>query len=159
MDNFNGSDYRGSLASLKEEVNYFSYVVSLIHASEKDTIEKIKEMGKTIEKKLIKIQLSEFPILRKEYAKIMNRKLWRDNIEVMSKGNRNSTIQFIGSTFASHSNISDFHLKMGAMVYFFRYKRENYLWTEYDDEYPYYPISSVSDDVLHLDFSSPNSDD
>ena len=158
LEDFNGADYRGSVASLIEEVNYFSYVITLIEAAEKDSIEKIKEKGKTIEKKLIKIQLAEFPKIRKEYARIMNKKLWVEDIEVRILGNRNSTLQFVSGTFASHSNISDFHFKMARMVQFFRFKRTNFLWYEYDDEYPYYRESSVSDDVLYADYIAPNSD-
>ena len=120
---------------------------------EKNNVKKVlKEFTNQAKNKLKKEQQRDFPILRKEMAKIYAEKLWRNNIEVKASGNRNSRLEFISVIFANNANIEDFQNITFAgdakeVIKIFRFKRVAYRWNKYDEEYTYYEYDTPSDDM------------
>ena len=94
------------------------------------------------------IQVSEFPKLRKAYGKIVAKKLWVENIEVEVFGNNSKTIQFTGGIFANNKNKQETQETLSEMLNFLRFKKANYKWYEYDDEYTYYDLDSKNDNEI-----------
>ena len=150
IDNFTSSIYRGSVTSLNLEILYFSEITKLINKGKKHNNKKIKKLSETLKKKLKNLQWREFPKIRKAYVEILDDKLWEENIDVFCKGKRYTTMEFVGGIFASNKNIKDTQFTMHEKVNDFRFKRVNYKWYKYDDEYTYYTINSISDGELKI---------
>lgn len=148
IKSFNGSEHRGEVTSLTIEVALFSTWGKMAEEAKNHENPKIKKLGRSIEQNLKSLQLREFPKIRAHYAKTLKKKLWEDNIELQSFGYRKTTLQFTGGFFASNKNKKDFQTTLSQTFRDFRFKRVNYKWYEYDDEYTYYTISSDKDSKI-----------
>ena len=98
-------------------------------------------------------QRRDFPLIRREYAKIMEEAVWRNNIEVKATGSGNSRLEFTGGIFANNANIDDFQNKVldsdtKAILRMYRFKRVAYRWSKYDNDYTYYQYDTPADDVI-----------
>jgi hypothetical protein len=91
------------------------------------------------------LQQKHYPKLRKMWAKDMEDKLWKSDIEVNLRG---TTIEFVGGTFAANANIDAMQKEIGTLFKEFRFKRVNYKWYSGADEYTYYKIDSPNDTEL-----------
>lgn len=145
---FNGKEYRGEVTSLTIEVALFSTWGKMAKKAKNNGNPKIKRLGKSIEQSLKSLQLREFPKIRANYAKVLKNKLWEEDIKVQNFGSRKTTLQFTGGIFASNKNKKDFQTTLSQTFRDFRFKRVNYKWYEYDDEYTYYTISSDKDSQI-----------
>lgn len=142
---FNGNDYRGVISSLTIEVALFSTWGRLIEKAKDHKSKTIRRLGIQMKSYLKKLQIKEFPRIRSEYAKLVDEKLWSENIDVSKYG---TSITFTGGIFASNRNIEDFQSTIRRTLSDFRFKRANYKWYEYDDEYTYYTIYSPKDSEI-----------
>ena len=111
-----------------------------------DSLE-IRDISKEIEKYLVSAQVSEFPNMRKLYAEFAANKLWEQDIEVKSSGPGNSTLTFIGGTFAANKNKQDWQEAFSSVFRKLRYKRIFYKWYSYDNGI-YYEVDSQEDEQL-----------
>jgi len=145
---FDGAEYRGEVNSLIIEVALFSTWGKMAEEAKNNENLTIKNLGNSIEQNLKSLQLREFPKIRANYAKILKNKLWAENIEVQNFGSSNTTLQFTGGIFASNKNKQDFQTTLSQTFRDFRFKRINYKWYEYDDEYTYYTINSDKDSKI-----------
>ena len=144
---FNGTDYRGAITSLTIEVALFSTWGRLIEKSVDHKSKTVRNLGIQMKSHLKKLQIKEFPRIRSEYAKLVDEKLWSEDIDVSKYG---TSITFTGGIFASNKNIQDFQSTISSTLSDFRFKRANYKWYEYDDEYTYYTISSPKDSEIKV---------
>jgi hypothetical protein len=104
-----------------------------------------EKLSAKVEKELINLQIKQFPIFRKKYAEISKEEFWRNNIDVSCFGKGNSTIQYTGGLFANNANKQDIQDRLSGMLNKLRFKRVNYKWYKYDDEYTYYTLESLKD--------------
>jgi hypothetical protein len=104
--------------------------------------------AKKLEKLLVNQQLNHLPVLRKQYAKIMRQALWENDIEVEISGKRNTVLTFTGGMFAANRNIRETQQTLSEVLNLLRFKRVNYKWYEYDDEYTYYDLENAYDAIL-----------
>lgn len=148
IDDFQSSRYRGSVSKLVNEIDLFKEYARFAERIENLDNTEVKKLHSRFVKKLEALQVSEFPKLRKAYAQIVKDKLWVENIEVEVSGGRYTTLQFTGGTFASNRNKQEFQTTLSDILYEFRFKRVNYKWYEYDDEYTYYTLNSMKDSEL-----------
>jgi len=144
----NFSTYRNTVEATQMELVLFAAWAKTINDALSSENEEVKKLGKELEKKVKKIQIKEFPILRKAYAKAVYQKLWEQNIETQVLGNKNKTIQFTGGYFANNSNKMQTQETLQEALRMFRFNRVNYKWYKYDDEYTYYEIDSPNDSEL-----------
>lgn len=146
---FNGS-YRGDIQSLQLELVVFgAWKVMIDEAEDYDDDPELKKLAQTLRKKVVALQKKEFPLLRKEYANLLGNVLWENDVEVQVKGSRNTTLEFTGGMFAANRNIKESQEALHEQLKMFRFKRTEYKWMEYADEYTYYDISSSPDDALY----------
>ena len=145
---FDGAEYRGEVNSLVIEVALFSTWGKMAEEAKNNENATIKSLGISIEQNLKNLQLREFPKIRANYAKILKNKLWEEDIEVQNFGSGNTTLQFTGGIFASNKNKQDFQTSLFQTFKDFRFKRINYKWYEYDDEYTYYTVNSDKDSKI-----------
>lgn len=143
------SKYRGAIKSLQMELVVFgAWKLTIENAALHDDPE-INKLGKTLRSKVIAFQKKEFPILRKEYAKLAGQVLWEDNIEVVVKGSKNSVLEFTGGMFAANKNIKNTQETLTDQMEMFRFKRTEYKWMEYASEYTYYTLTTPDDGALY----------
>jgi len=142
------TSYKESIESIQLELVLFQVWAKKINEAKSSNNNDIKELGEKLETKVKKIQVSEFPKLRKAYGKIVAKKLWVENIEVEVFGNNSKTIQFTGGIFANNKNKQETQETLSEMLNFLRFKKANYKWYEYDDEYTYYDLDSKNDNEI-----------
>ncbi|MBK8487590.1 MAG: hypothetical protein IPL48_07365 [Bacteroidetes bacterium] len=145
---FDGSQYRGDISSIQIEIALFAFWSKIIIDSENHENVEINSLGKVLKSKVIALQKSEFPKMRKNYGEVLNKKLWTDNIKVKTKGSGYTTLEFEGGVFANNQNKQDTQQALSDILNQLRFKRINYKWYEYDDEYTYYSLKTGQDGDL-----------
>lgn len=145
----NTSGYRGDLKSLQTELIVFGAWKILIDQADSDPNPEVQKLGKQLKKKVVALQVKEFPILRREYAKFVRSVLWEHDCDVNLGGNRNTTIEFVAVAFAANKNIKDSYETLYEQMKMFRFKRVQYKWSKYDDEYTYYTMKTPDDGQLY----------
>ncbi|WPP53429.1 hypothetical protein [Catalinimonas niigatensis] len=149
-DGVNFSEYRGSVESLQFGLVLFATWANLIQDAD-PRIEEQVELASTLEQKVKRIQIQEFPKMRKEYVRIVDELMWEHDIEVEGSAQGTRWITFTGGTFASNGNIKDFQTEMHEVLKNFRFLQSRYKWYEHDDEVTYYELSPKKDSDL-VDF-------
>jgi hypothetical protein len=142
------SNYRDEIQSIQMEIILFGAWAKNIEEAKSSDNDEIKKLGEKLEIKVKNIQIKEFPILRKSYCKAIYQKLWIENIETSILGKGNKTIQFTGGIFANNKNKQETQNTLSDILRQFRFKRVNYKWYEYDDDFTYYEIDTPNDDEL-----------
>lgn len=143
-----GSKFRGSVENLQTELVVFSAWKGIINNAEDEDNEEIRKLAKTLRNKVVAFQKKEFPILRKEYGKLLADVLWESDVEVRVKGARNTVLELTGGMFAANRNIKTTQETLEKQLKMFRFKRTEYKWIEYDEEYTYYTLSAADDATL-----------
>jgi len=108
----------------------------------------LQKLAVKLEGKVAKIQQREFPVMRRAYGKAVYQQLWVNNIETNVTGNRNATIQFTGGYFASNANKQKTQETLSDILTMFRFKKVNYKWYKYDEEFTYYTLDTPPDGTL-----------
>ena len=70
-DGVDFSSYRETIESLQIELVLFSTWGNIINDGENSEDPEIKKLAKQLKPKVVRMQVKEFPILRKEYAKLV----------------------------------------------------------------------------------------
>ena len=83
--------------------------------------------------------------MRKNYGKILGKKLWEQNIEVKLRGSGSSTIRLISGMFANNKNKKDIFNAMKNELNMLRFQRAEFLWYKLDDEYTYWTLKNPKD--------------
>lgn len=148
VQTFNGSEYRNEVTSIQIEMALFVVWADLAEEAIDHTDSEINKLGDKLNSKLIHLQRRELPMLRKAYGDILKKKLWTEDIEVHTKGSSHSTIEFTGGLFASNKNIQATQETLREMFTLLRFRRVNYKWYKYDDEYTYYSLNPESDGTI-----------
>ena len=102
-------------------------------------------MVKKLQNEVIRVQKREFPILRKQYAKILSKNLWIEDIDVYCGGSRNTVISFYGYEYATRENVSDTQNKESSYIQQLRFKKSIYYWCRGFDATHSYNIDSSDD--------------
>lgn len=145
---FNGSIYRDDISSLQIEIATFATWAKIIGEADYSLDKEINDLGTTLKSKVIALQKIEFPKMRKNYGEILKKKLWSQDISVSTKNTGHTTLEFIGGIFASNQNKQDFQETLNDILRQLRFKRVNYKWYKYDDEYTYYSMKTEKDGEL-----------
>ncbi|MCC9016545.1 hypothetical protein [Flavobacterium lipolyticum] len=147
-DGVNFSTYRNTIEATQMELVLFAAWAKTINEALISENSEINALGEELERKVKNIQVKEFPVLRKAYAKAVYQKLWEQNIETQVLGNKNKTIQFTGGYFANNGNKMKTQETLQEALKMFRFSRVNYKWYKYDNDYTYYEIDSPDDSEL-----------
>lgn len=147
----NFKNYRGTVDDLQLELVLFGTWANIIVDGENSTDEEIMNLAKQLKSKVIAIQKREFPILRKNYAKIVAQKMWENDIEVHVSGTGNRYINITGGIFAANKNKKDFQNTLHEVLTMFRFNQSRYRWYKGEDEYTYWTIYEGKDTDL-VDF-------
>jgi len=139
------STYRGRIDALQMEIILFGSWAKLIEENEEFENSEIQRLNKILKSKVANIQVKEFPILRKEYAKVVAAKMWENDIDVYSSGSSNKNLNFSGGVFAANKNKQDFHNQLHEILTMFRFNQARYRWYKGADEYTYWTMYEGKD--------------
>lgn len=134
------NSFRGSQTNLQLELILFSQWTDLIKKGIHIDDVEINNLAKKFKTKVEKAQQKEFPILRKEYAKLAKDLMWEHNIDVTISGNNNTVLTFTGATFANNMNIKETQNTINKVMLEFRFKKVQYKWYKGADEFTYYTV-------------------
>ena len=137
-----------SIDALQMDIVVFGTWSKLITESEQSENIEIKNLGKKLKSKVSRIQINEFPKLRKQYAKIVAEKMWENDIEVSANGTGRKYMNFTGGVFAANKNKKDFQTQVQEVLKMFRFKQARYRWYKGESEYTYYTIYEGKDSEL-----------
>jgi hypothetical protein len=136
--------YRGTVEALQMELVLFNLWANTIQEGEASN-EENKKLASSLRKKVIAMQVAEFPKLRKAYVDIIANKLWEENITVTVQGNGNTVINLTGGLFANNKNIKQTQETIDEVVKMFRFKQIRYRWYKGENEYTYYDLKVPKD--------------
>ncbi|WP_339794813.1 hypothetical protein [uncultured Imperialibacter sp.] len=146
------STYRGSVDALQLEIVLFGTWANIITEGENSEDPQIKRLAKQLKPKIVNLQVSEFPKMRQEYAKVVANLMWEHDVYVNASGSRNVYLNFVGVLFAANKNIKDAQEQLQDAPKLFRFKQTRYRWYKEADEYTYYTTYEGTDSDL-VDFS------
>lgn len=136
-----------SLEEIQARLIAFALWSKMSESSQSDTISRDIRNNK-LTPALIKIQLRDFPLLRKAYANFAKQKLWENDIDVNVSGKGNTVLKLTGYHFSLNRNIKDTQDALIKMIIDLRYKQIRYDWSNYSDEYTYYDMGPPKDDHI-----------
>lgn len=134
-----------TIEELQMDIVLFASWAKLIKEADESEETEIKNLGKKLKSKVAQIQIREFPNLRKQYAKIVAKKMWENDIEVYANGTGKRYINFTGGVFAANKNKKDFQSQLNEILTMFRFKQSRYRWYKGEDEYTYWTIYEGKD--------------
>lgn len=142
------STYRGTVDALLIELVLFGTWANIITEGENSDDPEIQKLAKQLKPKVANMQVKEFPKLRKEYANIVAKKMWENDIEVTANGTNYKYINFSGGIFAANKNKQDFQNEVHEVLKMFRFNQSRYRWYKGADEYTYWTIYEGKDSDL-----------
>lgn len=142
------STYRGTVDALQIELVLFGSYANIIMEGENSNNKEIKALAAKLKSKVKKIQIKEFPKLRKDYAKVIAKLLWENDIDVSANGKNYNNLNFTAGIFAANKNKQDFQEQLKDAPKMFRFGQTRYRWYKGQDEYTYYTIYEGKDSDL-----------
>lgn len=134
-------------AILKGVSEFYKWGNVLNQASvNKDTA--ISNLAYSLTTKLTNIQIENYPVLRLNYAKIMDKRLWEQDFDVIVDKRKDKNIWFIHSSFYSNKNIKTFHDVAQQQMIDLRFKKVKYVTSKYDDDIETIILESYSDSAI-----------
>ena len=134
-----------SIDALQLDIVVFASWAKMVKEAEESKDTEIKNLGKKLKSKVSRTQIREFPNLRKQYAKIVAKKMWENDIEVSANGTGKKNINFSGGVFAANKNKKEFQTQVQEVLNMFRFKQARYRWYKGENEYTYYTIYEGKD--------------
>lgn len=89
------------------------------------------------------IDPKEYQRLRMEYAKILAKEAWIEDIDVEISGKKSDVLTITGSHFAANRNIQAFQDGIHEAMVRLRFKESRYKWYKESDEYTSYTIDPL----------------
>lgn len=139
------SNFRQSVVALQIELALFGAFAQKMSSYSGFDDAGVKSLLNQYEQGVSRLQIGEFPKMRKSYAENIGKTLWENNITVSVGGTGNKTLTLTGAMFANNKNISTINSTIEESAKMFRFTRINYKWYKYDDTYTYFDIESVPD--------------
>jgi len=115
-----------TLNDLRAKTDRFVYWGQLINTAQGMADPEMNALAKQLKAKLIGRQLEEFPLIRKQYAEIVERNLSRSNIIVEVQGSRSDEICFIATVFKDSKYVRSFHMEVAGLLRAFRFREARY---------------------------------
>lgn len=134
FSNFEGITNENELG---EKYSHFQTLAAMVWSYGQDS--------KELKHKFDRLQERLFPYFRKKLGEIINEKLWINDGAAKTLGSRNQILRFTSAEFAANRNIQDSYNAIIDVLKKYRFKKVEFLWYQYDDNYTYYNIPSLKD--------------
>lgn len=138
---------RGNIG-FKGLLNMIDEYREIVLKGENSDVDSIVELSKSLKPHVIKFQTTYFPVIRREYATEMNKKMWEFDVEVKFSGKGNKNLTYVGGMFAANKNIKEAYERMREDLLRMRFKEVNFKWIPSASEWDYYKIESKKDNEL-----------
>lgn len=146
------SSYGESVETLQIELVLFAAYAELVTKNINSENTEAASLAKELKSKVEKLQIKEFPIIRKKYTEIVANKMWEHDVYIENVGTGNKIINITAGIFAANKNIKDFQEKIHSITKQFRFHQTRYRWYKGADEYTSYTIYEGKDsDLVILD--------
>jgi hypothetical protein len=145
---FDSKNYRGTVEGLQMEVVLFSVWANFISEGETNKDKEVNKLSIELKKKVIALQIKEFPKMRSNYGKAVADKLWENNIYVSTQGGKSEVINLTGGVFANNKNIKDTQQTLLEVLTQFRFKEVRYRWYKDASEFTYYKVEAPKDNEI-----------
>jgi hypothetical protein len=139
---------RSSVDEIMLEVNLFPLHADLMYKTNESKDADIKKLYNSLVSEVEKLQAREFPLIRKEYGKVVGKTLWVNDIEVNISGTNNTVITLVGGLFAANKNIAQANEAIKGALKSLRFKRVQYKWYSGASEYNYFDLEPQKDSEL-----------
>lgn len=90
-------------------------------------------------------QAKLLPAMRRDYAKALDAKLFRDDMRVAAQG---TTLTLTGGMFVRNANVEDMQTELSSMVNQLRFRRVVYRWSQYNTDGLRYDLDPPADRKL-----------
>lgn len=144
---FDNSSYSGTVESIQMELVLFSVWQVIIRKGESSNSENQK-LASVLKKKVVNLQVKEFPRMRKKYAEVVAKQLWENDMYVSVQGGTNGIINFSAGMFAANKNIQETQNMLNKVLTEFRFKETRFRWYKEADEFTYYKLKTPNDKEL-----------
>lgn len=151
VQNFDESQYRSSLKLIAAESRFFDRMDAAKERAIASEDPATKQAGKNLESALKKLQIEQFPKMRKAFAERSSDITWEDNLEIYTSGAGNKTITFVSAPFANNKNIADFQEAIEETLMTLRFKSARYEWYRGSKWWSYDIISWEDGQVIERD--------
>jgi hypothetical protein len=140
-----------TMEHIKLSLEVFNAAAALIQKAQSEQLTD-EERAKVSElrKNLILRQRQALPIIRDKVGPIFSKELWITDAKARTFGDRFTTVEFVGASFAANANIANAQQAILAPLVRMRFKRAQYKWYSEQDEYSYYNIDSPSDGAVAI---------
>lgn len=142
------STYRGTVEALQLELLLFGMWANIVRENKNSENLELKKLANTLKSKARRVQVKEFPKLRKEYAKVVADKIWENDIEVYANGKGRKFINFTGGVFAANKNKKDWNNQVYEILKMLRFTQSRYRWYKNANEFTYWSIYKGKDSDL-----------
>ncbi len=142
---FDESLYRGDASSAILGIAFIQALAETGKKAQASSSTSTRQVGDTLIKAVKKLQIEQFPKMRKVYGDAVSQAMWVNDVSVGINGVGNSTITFVAAPFATNRNVAKIHSEVVETLTALRFKRANYKWIPSASEYPYYKIESLND--------------
>jgi len=126
LDINGGSQYRDSMENINKELAFFSNAADLINQANASGDKEINDLGKQLSSKLQRVQIKEFPLLRKAYESTRDKNILEENTIVIVGGDGNRMVTFTNNLFSDHHNFVELNFSVEKMLQNLRFDRVNY---------------------------------
>lgn len=147
------SKYRGSMEMIQAELLLFGTWAALITESEKSENQDLKKQAARLKRRVVRLQIKEFPKMRKEYSAILAKKMWVEDIIISARGTGYKYLNITGAAFAANKNKQAFQEDVHLVFNKFRFKQTRYRWYKGQDEYTSYTVFKGKDSDI-IDYTS-----
>lgn len=145
---FDETKFWGSIEAAQGELALFYLWNKQIELGQKNADPEAQKLAEQLKHKVTKMQVSDFPKLRKIYAQSLHGKTWEHDVTVSVSGKGNTILQLTSYHFAANRNIKDMQEILGATPSEFRFKQVQYRSYNGADEYQYFKINAPGDGEL-----------
>lgn len=140
--------YKGSIEAVQMELVLFGVWANIIREGEASLDDQNKKLTAILRQKVLALQISEFPKMRKAYIDVVASKLWENDIIVTVEDYGYTVVNITGGIFANNKNKKQMQETLFTNLNLFRFKQVRYRWYKDADEYTYYDLSVPKDNEL-----------
>lgn len=133
------------------EIALFKIAAQHIYLGNADDDSINQELSIQLAQRLEKLQVKEFPILRKQYAKTLGDNLWENDVYVRTVGKNHQYIVLQAIMFGANKNIKTFHGQIENAITMLRFKEARYTMYKGSPDFTTFRMPVQEDDFIPWD--------
>lgn len=149
VDNFfDKNSYSGSVISVMKGVSVFYDWGNFINLASRSNDNEVKKLAAEFERKVIKVQIKQFPLFRELFAKEFAKMLWESDYSIYARGDKNERIIICHSEFVRNKAIKAFQDMAEQAFIDLRFKRSVYKYCKECGDPEIIDMETPKDDAI-----------